>query len=138
MADVNSQVALGINPPDPQGGLNTLSKIIGLGQQGLAIRGQQSENITRAAQATEAQQNATEKMAGAKLLSDPKANGLVDDQGNPTPDAQRIIMQAMPTTGAQHVEGLLNGAKAKVQFNSAANDLRTSERAEIASTISGA
>ena len=44
MAEINSQVALGINSPDPNHGLNTLSKVLGLGQQGLAIRGQQSEN----------------------------------------------------------------------------------------------
>jgi hypothetical protein len=137
MADVNAQVALGVNPPDPQGGLSTLSKIMSLGQQGLAIRGQQSENVMRAAQATEAQQNAKEKMAGAQLLSDPVGNGLVDNDGNPTPGAQKAIMAAMPTTGAQHYEGILKGATAKVQFNGAINDLRTSERAELASTAGG-
>jgi len=43
----------------------------------------------------------------------------------------------MPTTGSQHYEGILNGAKAKVQFNGAINDLRTSERAELANTAGG-
>jgi hypothetical protein len=43
MADYNPSVALGINPPDPNQGLNTLSKIMGLGQQGLGIREQQQK-----------------------------------------------------------------------------------------------
>ena len=135
MADFNSSVALGINPPDPQAGLSTLNKIMELGQRGLSIQGQKSENVIKASQATEAQQNAKEKMAGAQLLSDPVGNGLVDADGNVTPGAQKAIMQAMPTTGAQHYEGILNGARAKVQFNGAVNDLRASERAELASVV---
>jgi hypothetical protein len=137
MADVNPSVALGINAPDPNQGLQTLSKIMGLGQQGLAIRGQQSENITRAAQATEAQQNAKEKMAGAQLLSDPVGNGLVDSDGNPTPGAQKAIMAAMPTTGAQHYEGILNGARSKIEFNKAANGLQGDLRNEVVGVASG-
>lgn len=138
MADYNPSIALDARAPDPQQGLNTLSKIMGLGSQGLAIRGQQSQNVSLAAAATEAQQNAKEKMAGAKLLSDPVANGLVDANGNPTKDAQKIIYQAMPTTGSQHYEGLLSGATAKVKFNGAVNSLRTAERGEISDAIGGA
>src|SRR6201999_1327237 len=138
MADYNPSVALNVNPPDPQAGLSTLNKIMELGQRGLSIQGQKSENVIKASQATEAQQNAKEKMAGAQLLSDPVGNGLVDADGNPTPGAQKAIMQAMPTTGAQHYEGILNGARAKVQFNGAVNDLRASERAELASAAGGA
>lgn len=137
MADYNPAVSLQINSPDPQGGLNTLSKILGLGQQGLAIKGQQSENVTRAAQATEAQQNAKEKMAGAKLLSDPVGNGLVDSDGNPTKDAQKIIYQAMPTTGSEHYQGLLTGAKSKVEFNRSVNNLSAEERSEVGGMLSG-
>jgi hypothetical protein len=55
MADVNSQVALGINPPDPQGGLNTLSKILQVGQQGLGIKEQQ-QKVQQATIETERQQ----------------------------------------------------------------------------------
>src|ERR1700743_2148483 len=123
MADYNPSVALGINAPDPQGGLNTLNKIMELGQRGLSIQGQKSENQVLAAKATEAQQNAKEKMSGAQLLSDPVGNGLVDADGNPTKDAQKIIYQAMPTTGADHYQGILSGAKAKVEFAKAANGL---------------
>lgn len=137
MADVNSQVALGINAPDPNQGLNTLSKILNLGQQGLGIRGQQSQNVSLAAEAAERQMSINERQKGAQLLSDPVGNGLVDTDGNPTKDAQKIIMQAMPTTGAQHYQGLLTGAKAKVEFNGAINGLRASERAELADGISG-
>lgn len=138
MADYNPSVALGINAPDPQGGLNTLSKILGLGQQGLAIKGQQSENVTRAAMATEAAQNAKEKMAGAQLLSDPVGTGIVDADGNPTKDAQKIIYKAMPTTGSAHYQGLLTGAKSKVEFNRSVNNLSADERAEVGSMFSGA
>jgi hypothetical protein len=137
MADVNSQVALGINAPDPQGSLNTLSKIMGLGQQGLAIRGQQSENISRASQAQIDAQTAKENQAGAQLLSDPVGNGLVDGDGNPTKNAQQVIMQAMPTTGSKHYEGLLNGARSKIEFNKSVNNLSSDERNEVNGVVSG-
>lgn len=138
MADYNPSVALGINAPDPNQGLNTLSKVMGLGQQGLAIRGQQSQNVSLAAKAQIDSQTATENKAGAQLLSDPVGNGLVDGDGNPTKNAQKIIMQAMPTTGSQHYEGLLNGARSKIEFNKSVNNLASDERQEVASTIAGA
>ena len=114
MADVNPSVALGIQPPDPQGGLNTLSKIMGLGQQGLAIRGQQSQNQSLAAKATIDQQTAKENQNLAQLLSDPVKNGIVDQDGNPTPDAQKIVMQAAPTTGQDHYDKFVKAATTKV------------------------
>lgn len=137
MADYNPSVALGINSPDPQQGLNTLSKIMSLGQQGLAIRGQQSENITKASQATVAQQSAKENQALAGLMSDPVKNGLVDQDGNPTPDAQKIVMQAAPTTGQDHYEKLVSAATKKVAFNTATNSLLTGDRTELANGIAG-
>jgi len=138
MADYNPAVALNTNPPDPQQGLNTLSKIMTLGQQGLGIRGQQSQNQSLAAKATIDTQTAKENQALAGLMSDPIKNGLVDQDGNPTKDAQTIIMRAAPTTGSAHTSALLDAATKKVGFNSAVNSLRTSERSEIASTVAGA
>lgn len=138
MADVNSQVALGIQAPDPNQGMNTLSKILSIGQQGLQIQGQKSKNQSLAADAAIGQQNAKEKMAGAQLLSDPVANGLIDADGNPTKDAQRIIYQAMPTTGADHYQGILNGAKSKVDFNRSVNNLNADERTEVGGMFAGA
>jgi hypothetical protein len=137
MADFNASVALGINPPDPQGGLNTLNSIMQLGQRGLAIRGQQSENVTKASQATIAQQTAKENQNLAQLISDPVKNGIVDSDGNPTPDAQKIIMQAAPTTGSDHLEKLLSAANTKVQYNAAINGLRAQDRAELATAAGG-
>jgi hypothetical protein len=137
MADYNPAVSLGINPPDPQGGLNTLSNIMKLGQQGLAIRGAQSENITKASQATIAQQTAKENQNLAGLMSDPIKNGIVDQDGNPTPDAQKIVMQAAPTTGSEHYENIVKAATTKVNYNSAINNLRTSDRAELAQAAGG-
>jgi hypothetical protein len=138
MADVNSQVALGVNAPDPNQGLNTLSKIMTLGSQGLGIRGQQSQNQSLAAKAGIDTQNAKEYQAGAQLLSDPVASGLIDADGNPTKDSQKIIMQSMPMTGSQHVEGLLTAARSKVEYNKSVNNLRSDERAEIGNTLAGA
>lgn len=137
MADYNPSIALGANAPDPQGGLNTLSKVLGLGQQGLAIRGQQSQNVSLAAKAQIDSQTATENKALTNLMSDPIKNGIVDQDGNPTKDAQSIVMQAAPTTGQDHYEKLVSAATKKVGFNSAVNSLATSERAELANGIAG-
>jgi hypothetical protein len=103
----------------------------------LAIRGQQSENITKASQATVAQQSATENQNLAQLMSDPIKNGLVDQDGNPTKDAQTIIMRAAPTTGAQHLSNLLDAATKKIGFNSSINALRLSDRTELANAVAG-
>jgi hypothetical protein len=138
MASYNDAVALGVNAPDPNQSLNTLSQVLSMGQKGLAIQGQKSENISKAAQATVAQQSATENQNLAKLMSDPVGNGLVDGDGNPTKDAQRIVMQAAPTTGSQHYSDLVNAATNKVKFNGALNDLRSSERQEVLQNYAGA
>ena len=135
MADYNPSVALGVNAPDPQGGLKTLSSILGLGQQGLGIRGQQSQNQSLAAKATIDSQNAKENQALAGLMSDPIKNGIVDSDGNPTKDAQTIIMRAAPTTGNDHAEKLLSAANTKVKYNQAVNSLATQDRTELANGL---
>lgn len=137
MADYNASVALGTNAPDPNQSLNTLSKIMTLGSQGLGIRGQQSQNQSLAAKASIDTQTAKENGALAQLMSDPIKNGLVDQDGNPTKNAQTIVMQAAPTTGQDHYEKLVSAATKKVAFNSAVNSLRTSERTEIGQGIQG-
>lgn len=144
MSDYDSSVALGIKPPDPNGSLNTLSKIMGIGSAGLGIKqqqqaleGQRSENITKASQATIAQQTAKENQALAGLMSDPIKNGLVDEDGNPSPNAQKIVMQAAPTTGQDHYEKLVSAATKKVDFNKSVNSLLTGDRTELANGIAG-
>jgi hypothetical protein len=138
MADVNSQVALGINAPDPNQGLNTLSKIMTLGQQGLGIQGQRSQNQSLAAKATIDTQTAKENQALAGLMSDPVGSGIVDADGNPTKDAQKIVMQAAPTTGSGHYSNFVTAAKGKIEYNKSVNNLRSDERAEIGNTLAGA
>lgn len=144
MADVNAQVALGINSPDPNQGLNTLNKIMGLGSAGLGIRQQQQalqtgQSIQQSAQAkaTIDTENAKEYQGLASLMSDPVKNGIVDQDGNPTPDAQKIIMRTAPNIGQDHYEKLLSAATKKVGFNSAVNTLRTQDRTELANGITG-
>jgi hypothetical protein len=137
MADVNPQVALNVVPPDPQGGLKTLSSIMGLGSQGLAIRGQQSQNQSLAAKATIDQQTAKENQALAGLMSDPIKAGIVNQDGVPTKDAQTIIMRAAPTTGSAHTSALLDAATKKVGYNTAVNSLLTQDRTELANGIAG-
>jgi hypothetical protein len=144
MADFNASVSLNVNPPDPNQGLNTLNKIMQLGSAGLGIQQQKQalqtgQSIQQSAQA-KAQidtQSAKENQALAGLMSDPVKNGIVDQDGNPTPDAQKIVMQAAPTTGSQHYENIVSAATKKVAFNSAVNNLRSSERAELGQTIAG-
>jgi hypothetical protein len=138
MPDYNPSVALGINSQEPNQGLKTLSSIMGLGQQGLAIRGQQSQNQSLAAKATVDTQSAAENQNLAKLMADPVGNGIVDADGNPTKAAQQKIMAAAPTTGSQHYSDFVNAASNKVKFNGALNELRTSERQEVLQNYAGA
>ena len=60
MADYNASVALGINPPDPQGTLNSLNKIMNLGSTGLAIQGQKQGLVGQAAQVKQEQLKASQ------------------------------------------------------------------------------
>jgi hypothetical protein len=138
MPDYNPSVALGVNAPDPNQGLNTLSKILGMGQQGLAIQGQKSQNQSLAAQAAINTQSATENQNLARLMSDPVGNGIIDGDGNPTKNAQQIVMAAAPTTGSQHYSDFVNAATNKVSFNSALNNLKSSERADVLQNYAGA
>jgi hypothetical protein len=138
MADFNPAVALQTNAPDPNQGLQTLSKIMTLGSQGLGIRGQQSQNQSLAAKATIDTQTAKENQALAGLMSDPVGSGIVDGDGNVTKDAQKIILQSAPTTGSDHFQALTSAAKTKVEYNKSVNNLASDERAEIGNTLAGA
>lgn len=138
MADYNSAVSLGVNSPDPNQGMNTLSKILSIGSQGLQIQGQKSANKSAAAKATVDTQTATENQNLAKLVSDPVGSGIIDQDGNETQDAKRIILQAAPTTGADHYEKLVAASQKKLDFNKSVNNLRSDERAEFANTVGGA
>jgi len=72
MADYNASVALGINPPDPQGGLNTLNKIMELGQRGL--------ETTASASAAEHMQASSELFKVLRYEADLAKAGAVLEQ----------------------------------------------------------
>lgn len=128
MADVNSQVALGINAPDPNQGLNTLSKVLGLGQQGLAIRGQQSQNQSLQAEAQGAQQ----KMQERQLLQQTMKSGVRPDTGKSLYDANNQLdpdqltdfaTKNLPMIGQDVVQNILKTKSDKVALSSATADL---------------
>jgi hypothetical protein len=126
-----------IIPPNPQQGLNTLSSIIGIQQQKQNLQTGQYAQGTAQAGMIQAQQAAKETQAGAKLLADPVGNGLIDEDGNPTKNAQGIIMQAMPTTGNKHYQDIVNAAQTKVNFQNAVQNLSQNEQGYAASYFAG-
>lgn len=135
MPDAIQPVGSMIQPPDPMRGINTLSGIIGLQQQRQQLQTGQYLQQTAAAAAAANQQNTKEKMGLAKLLQDPKGNGILDDNNQPTPNAQAIIMGVAPTTGAEHYDNIVKAAQSKVAYNTSVNNLNASERAEIGSAM---
>lgn len=136
--DAITPVGAMIKPPPQQNPIQTLSGILGLKQQQLALQTGQQQLASQTAQATVSQQTARENQAGAQLLSDPVGNGILDKNGNPTPDAENIILRAMPTTGPDHYSAIVSAAQKKLEFNASVNKLRSTERAEIGQTIAGA
>ena len=136
MAD--NSVAAGINPPPAPNALGTLSSILGLQQQRQQLQIQAQELESKTAAATVAQQGAKETQAAAQLLQDPVGNGLIDADGNPTKDAQSIVMRSMPTTGSTRYQQIVDAAKSKVEFNTSVNNLNASERQESGSMFAGA
>lgn len=137
MADQWTPVATGIVPPNPQAGLNTLSSLLGIQQQRQTLQTGQYTQASAQAESQVAGQNAKEKMALAQLLQDPVGNGIVDSDGNPTKQAQSIVMRAAPTTGAGHYADIVSAAGKKIEFNNAVNNLRTNERTEVQNTLGG-
>lgn len=129
MADIAPIQPVGaqIQPPNPQQGLNAYSGILGIQQQKQQLQLGQ-------AQVTIAQQNAKENQGIAQLLSDPK--NLLDDQGNPLPDAQARIMRVAPTTGSQKYQQVMDAAKAKVGFQSDLANLSDKIRGQVGSVLS--
>lgn len=138
MADPFTPVASGIIPPDPNQGMRSLSAILGIQKQRQDLATGQALQSSAQSEATVNQQSATENQSLARLLQDPVGNGIVDSDGNPTKNAQSIVMQAAPTTGAQHYANIVNAAKAKLDFNKSVNNLRSDERQQMYETVSGA
>jgi hypothetical protein len=138
MADLlQTPAAAGILPPDPGRGIATLSGILGIKQQQQALETGQATQRSAQAKATVDTQGANENQNLARLLADPVGNGIVDGDGNPTKNAQSIVMRAAPTTGADAYEKVVNAAKSKVEFNGAVNNLRGSERDQVVNALSG-
>lgn len=117
-------------PPNAGQTINQFSQLLGYKQQ-------QQQLKQQTASATIAQQEAKENQGIAQLLQDPVGNGIMDDKGQPTSDAQKIIMRVAPTTGSQHVDGIFKAAKSKLDFNSSVNNLNQSERGEVIGSLSG-
>ena len=138
MADLlQTPAAAGILPPSPNQGLQTIAGILGIRQAQQNLQTGQATQASAQAKATVDTQSANENQALARLLADPVGNGIVDADGNPTKNAQSVIMRAAPTTGADAYEKVVNAATKKVQFNGAVNNLRGSERQEILGAIAG-
>ena len=127
---VNAQTAF--NP------MQSLSNVLGIRQKMQDLQTGQYQQRSAQSKATIDTQNAKEIQSGAQLLQDPVGNGIIDSKGNPTQDGQRIIMQAMPTTGANHYSDIVNAAKTKVEFNRSVNNLSSDVRNEVGQVATGA
>jgi hypothetical protein len=119
------------NPVPQTNVLQNMSSIMGLMQQKKALEIASANSI-------EAQQKAKETQAAASLLSDPVGNGLLDSEGNPTKDAQSIVMRTMPTTGSERYGDIITAAHKKLQFNTARDALSNAERETVYSVAGGA
>lgn len=137
MADAFTPVASGIIPPDPNQGMRSLSAILNIQQQRQDLATGQATQRSAQARATVDTQGANENQALARLLSDPVGNGIVDGEGNPTKNAQALVMRAAPTTGADAYDKVVKAAQSKIEFNGAVNSLKGSERKEIVDNITG-
>lgn len=130
-------VADQIIPPNPQQSIGTFSGILGLQQQRQALQTGQYTQQSAQAKAVQDQQSATETQNLAKLMADPVGNGLVDEDGNPTKNAQAIVMHAAPTTGSQHYSALVAAAKTGIEYKESFGNLNSEQQGRITSAIAG-
>ncbi len=138
MADLlQSSAAANILPPEPGSGLKTLSSILGLKKQQQDLDTGLATQASAQAKATVDTQSANENQGLARLLSDPVGNGIVDSNGNPTKNAQSIILRTAPTTGSDAYEKVVNAATSKVRLNGAVNNLRADQRQAAVNAIAG-
>lgn len=129
---------------NPNAGLDTIQKYIGLQSSQLGVQkqkqdlqtGQYSQQFEQARASQEAQK-AKEFQAGAQLLSDPVGNGILNADGSPTENSLAIVQRAMPMTGAGHYKNLIEGGKTKLEYTAASNSLTQGERAQLIGAASG-
>jgi hypothetical protein len=111
MADVNSQVALGINAPNPNQGLDSMSKVLGIGSDVLGLQQKkqalqlQAQQITQGQIETQAQQESNQFLSSWSPGKHHDDSGLLDigsAQNDPG-------FQAMSGAGKLKVMTQLNG-----------------------------
>jgi hypothetical protein len=136
MADM-IPAAASAQPYNPMQGVGMLSSILGIKQQQQQLQTGQYVQQQQQAGAIQAQQSAKELQAGAKLMSDPVGNGIIDQDGNPTDNAYSIIKSAMPTTGDEKYQQLLKVAQGHVEFKNAAANLSQNEQGYVSSRLAG-
>ena len=136
--DMPAPVANQIISPPPGASLNSMLGFLDVAKSRQALQTGQYEQKTAAAVAYQAQQDSKERMAGVQLLQDPIGNGILDAKTlQPTSNAQKILMNAMPTTWGKHYNDVINAAKEKVAYSSAANSLNQTERATVGNYTAG-
>src|ERR1700675_1091732 len=96
--------------PPPGSGLDTLSGILGIQRKKKELQAGALDIQSKQAGLVGQQQQAQETQAGAQLLADPVGNGIVDKDGNVSPQAHIKILQAMPTTGSEKYDQLVKAA----------------------------
>jgi hypothetical protein len=120
MADPFSPVAANSVPPDPNGGLNTLSKILNVRSQKLDIQGKQIGLEGQQADVQQKIQDATQRQAAASYFKNLDFTNHVGADG--TLDLNSVLKDpALDATGdakPQIIQGLLN-IKSKQQDNAA-------------------
>jgi hypothetical protein len=120
VADPFSPVAANSVPPDPNGGLNTLSKILNVRSQKLGIQGQQLGLQGQQADVQQKIQDATQRQAAASYFKNLDFTNHVGPDG--TLDLNSVLkdpdLDATGDAKPQIIQGLLN-IKSKQQDNAA-------------------
>jgi hypothetical protein len=132
MADFGAPVAQNVNV-NP---LQTISDLIGLRQKQQTLETGKALQATAQAQSVVAQQDARENQNIAALAADPVKNGLVDQFGNPTPNAQQIYMRAAPTH-PQRFQDFMTASMGKIQYQNAYLGLTNEARATVSARLAG-
>jgi len=130
-------VAAGVNV-NPNAGLDMYSKILGLKQAQQNLQTGQYIQQQQAAAAQQQQQDATEMQNLIPIMRDPVKAGIVDAQGNETPNARNIILAAAPKTGLQKYGDLIMAMRGHTQLANDMLSLGSAERSAFGTRLQGA
>lgn len=134
MADAFTPVATQIQPPNPMGGLQAYSTLLGIQQQRQNLQTGQYLQQTEQAGAQRAQMDQQQYQAVGSVIRDPSN---YDENGSMTPEGRTKLRSVAPNLADEAYQQAVKSGEATTRYKGAMLDLSNAQRQTLTNAVAG-